>query len=79
VLIRTCFDDIDRTDIITGSAVGTEILVDDVKIPLLADGVHWTDIVTGSTIDTIFGDIVRSHLDTSLLADFDYWTNCLTA
>jgi hypothetical protein len=39
-----------------------------VKSPLLADGIHRTDIVTSSAIDTIFGDIVRSHLDTSLLA-----------
>jgi hypothetical protein len=59
---RFPFNDIDRTDAVTGTAIDTDILVNHMNISLFADSVNRTSFCTGCTINTTIIDPMSSHL-----------------
>lgn len=55
------FDGIDRTDIVTGPAVGTDLLVNDLDDFLFPDGIHRAYLGTGPAIDAVLFDPMGPH------------------
>jgi len=44
-----------------GSAIGANILINDMLASLFADGVNGTNIVTSSAIGAVIGDVMSTH------------------
>jgi hypothetical protein len=52
---------INGANIVTSSAIGANILINDMLASLFADGVNGTNIVTSSAIGAVIGDVMSTH------------------